>query len=457
MKTKKILMILSLAMPLLAGCSGNKEPEYDPFTIGDNLEVISRDEAKLVANEAYNNLSYTTSLRIDYTDILDDTYFYTGAFSSYATSRQTSKYSEILYYSNAVDETTTTDTLINFGDNTATGNQSEKKISWYGIKPAREGEPQDTDYSVLYSITKNNNGASYTRYGTEEGYERFSTVANIGPLWNQYLVKTIENASAPKDEHDDPIVSISYSPNNTYVKDDQHIIGYYSSTKVEVEPSKITPSKEETSYVKQTKRLDVIDFYKDEVLGIGWTVRNISTRILTSYLTTAEGKASENPIDIAKTESVSMLEYDATHTAYENIPTYQIENTIKLSIAQFDVTGGTSTYTGVSIELDSNDDYYRLTDKTYNGHAYYKDVTLEVGYYSLYDGTPTDPTDYKKWGFNKIKVNKCPNNIVQYREGDSPLDVGGLFYVRTKAKFSFRVVLNAEMTTFTDYTVAVIG
>ncbi len=455
MKTKKILMILSLTLPLLAGCSKSQDPEYDPFTIGDNLEVISDNEAKLVANEAYNNLSYTTSLRIDYIDILDDTYFYTGAFSSYATSKQTSKYSEILYYSNCVDETTTTDTLINFGDNTATGNQSEKRISWFGIKPAREGEPQDTDYSVLYSVTTSNNGVSYTRYGTEEGYEHFSSVANIGPNWNQYLVKTIEKTSAPKDEEGEPIVSISYSSNNTYVKDSQHIIGYYSSTKVEIESSKITPSKQETSYVKQTKRLDVIDFYKDEVLGIGWTVRNISTRILTSYLTTADGKASENPIDIAKTESVSLFEYDVNHVPSENIPTYQIENTIKMSIAQFDVDEGVITYEGTSIELDNNDDYYRLTDQTYNGHAYYKDVTLEVGYYSLYDGTPADPTNYRKWGFDKIKVNKCPNNIVRYREGD--YGFGGLFYVKAKARFSFRIVLNADMTVFTDYTVAVIG
>ena len=59
---KKKIVLLSLFPLLLTGCSnGNQPTSYDPFMIGDNLEVISRDEARLIANEAYDNLTLASS------------------------------------------------------------------------------------------------------------------------------------------------------------------------------------------------------------------------------------------------------------------------------------------------------------------------------------------------------------------------------------------------------------
>ena len=64
MKTKKLLILSSLFFLPLSGCSNNNNNStYDPFLIGDNLEVISDTEAELVSNEAFSNLMYTSSLR----------------------------------------------------------------------------------------------------------------------------------------------------------------------------------------------------------------------------------------------------------------------------------------------------------------------------------------------------------------------------------------------------------
>ena len=78
---KKSLLILPIVL-LLSGCNfGQQTVSYDPFMIGDNLNVVNSTEAKLIANEAYNNLVYTTLLRKTSTNFTNDTNFYTGAFA----------------------------------------------------------------------------------------------------------------------------------------------------------------------------------------------------------------------------------------------------------------------------------------------------------------------------------------------------------------------------------------
>ena len=455
MKKNRLFILLPLVLPLLAGCGDNNNTStsgYDPFMIGDNLEVVSNVEAKLIANEAYNNLSNVTLLRKTKTSIEDDTNFYTGSFSSYATNMSTSVYSEVAYYSNMIDESRNTTTTTYFGNDSTIEDKTQKTIYWYGIKPVKEGETPNTNYSLMTATTENYNGISSTRYGVEE--EDFSSTANIAPLWRRYLIESITTNYLA--------TGIAYSANNTYVKDNQHIIGYYSYSEITTEPSKITPNKRENDYVVKTTHLSVVDFYNDEVLELGWTVKSVSTKVTMAYLTTIDGNGVENPIEVSKEENIISLQYDSSHSTSETVPVYKLDDSRPFSISKFNlVSEGTDIEFASQIVLENNDDYYRRIVNNYNGHAYYKEQLLDVGYYSFFDGMPEDPKDYEKWGYKDIIANKCVNYILDPENvEDCHLNLTNhpkLFYVASPARFSFRIVFDAEMKTASEFTVAIIG
>ena len=455
MKNRRLFILLALCLPLLSGCgdgSSTSTSGYDPFMIGDNLEVISNVEAKLIANEAYNNLSNVTLLRRNTNNTEDDTNFYTNSFASYATNVSTTIYSEVAYYSNMIDELRNTTTTTYFGNDSTIEDKTKKTIYWYGIKPVKEGETPSPNYSLMTSTTENYNGISSTRYGVEK--EDFSTTQNISPLWRRYLIESIVKNYLG--------TGIAYSADNTYVKDNQHIIGYSSYSEITTEPSKITPNKRENDYVVKTTYLSVVDFYNDELLGLGWTVKSVSTKVTMAYLTTIDGKGTENPLEVGKEETTTSLQYDTTHSSSESVPVYKIDNSRPFSIAKFNLINENKDIEfAEQITLENNDDYYsRVVDK-FSGHAYYKEEILDVGYYSFFDGAPTDPKDYEKWGYQDIIANKCVNYILNPANvEDCHLDLTEhpkLFYVASKAKFSFRIVFDADMKVASEFTVAIIG
>ncbi len=442
---KKSLITLSLILPILASsCSGNKETEFDPFTIGDNLEVISSTEARLIANQAYDNLTYVTSLNKNEKKNVDDTKFYTGSFSSYATNKSSELSSQVTYYSNLIDESSSSKSTVYFGKDSASEDGNKKILSWYGIL----GQPANPYYSLLTQTTESYNGIQSTRYGIEE--DEFATADVISSVWRKQLVKSVSE--------DYLNISISYSDELTYVRDNQHIIGYSLQTYVTAEPSLITPLKEENSYVKKVTSITVIDFYKDDVLEIGWTVRTVSSRTTTSYLTTADKKESEEPIEVEKEESITSLFYDSSHSESPEVPDFKKTEDIPMAISQFDFDGTNLNYVK-SYTLDDNSDFYRHFE-SFDGHAYYKEQKLSEGFYSFYSGTPTTPEGYQQWGYNDIIANKCVNYVVDPSSITPHPDLTinpHLFYVAQEAKFSFRIVFNADMTAASEFTVAIIG
>lgn len=442
---KKSLFALSLILPILvSACSQNNNTEFDPFTIGDNLEVISSTEARLIANQAYDNLMYVTSLSKSEKKNVDDTKFYTGSFSSYATNKSSEVSSQVTYYSNLIDETSSSKSTVYFGKDSANEDGDKKILSWYGIL----GEPANPYYSLLTQTTESYNGIQSTRYGVEE--DEFATSDVITSVWRKQLIKSVSE--------DYLNISISYSDDLTYVKDNQHIIGYNLQTVVTAEPSLITPLKEENSYVKNTTSLTVIDFYKDDVLEIGWTVRTVSHRTTVSYLTNADKKESDQPIEVEKEESITSLFYDSSHAESSEVPEFVKTEDIPMSIAQFDFDGTNLTYNR-SYVLDDNSDFYRHFE-SFDGHAYYKEQKLSEGFYSFYSGTPETEAGYQQWGYNDIIANKCVNYIVDPSTITPHPDLSvnqHLFYVAQEAKFSFRIVFNANMSAASEFTVAIIG
>lgn len=441
---KLSLLALGLILPILAtSCSGDNNTEFDPFTIGDNLEVISSTEARLIANQAYDNLSYVTSLNKNEKKIVDDTKFYTGSFSSYATNKSSELTSQVTYYSNLIDENSSSKSTVFFGKDSASEDGDKRILSWYGII----GEPANPYYSLLTQTTESYNGIQSTRYGVEE--DEFATPEAVSYVWRKQLVKSVTE--------DYLNLGLSYSDLLTYVKDNQHIIGYSLNTIVTAEPSLITPDKEENSYVKKVTELIVIDFYKDDVLGIGWTVRTVSSRTTTSYLTTADKKESEQPIEVEKEESITSLFYDSTHSESTEVPDFKKTEDIPMAIAQFDFDGMNISYNR-SYTLDDNSDFYRHFE-SFDGHAYYKEQKLSPGFYSFYSGTPETLEGYQQWGYNDIIANKCVNYIVDPNSvpHPDPSIYTHLFYVAQEAKFSFRIVFNADMTSASEFTVAIIG
>ena len=264
---KKLFLIIPLFFPLLAGCSGDNKPtEYDPFMIGDNLEVVSATEAKLIANEAYDNLMRSSSLKQSSTVNEDNTKFYTGAFANYATNTKTTTDTEVIYYANKIDTTRNVIKTTYLGNDSSVEDENTTTTEWYGIKPVKEGEAESENYSLMKKTIEKFNGISSTRYSAVDD---FSTKEGVSAIWNKYMVSTIATNYL--------ITSIAYSNDYTYARDNQHIIGYQITSSITLEKSKIAPGKEDASYVKRVDELTVIDFYKDEVLEIGWTVRTVSS------------------------------------------------------------------------------------------------------------------------------------------------------------------------------------
>ena len=453
MKTKKLLILSSLFFLPLSGCSSNNNNStYDPFLIGDNLEVISDTEAELVSNEAFSNLMYTSSLRQSSNIEEDSTKFYTGAFSNYAQHTKSTNESEAIFYSNKVETNRDIVTTTYFGNDTAVEDRNTFTTDWYGYKPQKEGEPEPTTYSLLTKTVDKYNGISSTRYSASDN---FATKENVGAIWNLYLVNSIS-----KNLQND----ISYSSHYTYVRDNQHIVGYYLRSQVVTEPSKIAPGKDDASYVKKIEDAFVIDFYNDEVLGIGWTVKTVSYRSIVSYLNTIDGKETE-PIVVSNQVDVTSFYYDISHQFSEDLPEFELKNTIMFSISKFAFNEEETSLDYVTnYELDNNNDFYEHIEDSFSGHAYYKEQKLSVGFYSFFDKSPSETDEYEKWGFDDIKSNKCANYII--KPSDAPINENQkaiiethekLFYVAEEATFAFRIVFDENMTTATEFSVATIG
>ena len=448
---KRILLLIPLLSPLVMSCSNNNNnSEYDPFMIGDNLEVISDGEASLIANEAYDNLRNIATLRQSSTVSEDDTKFYTGAFSNYATNTKTTTDAEVTIYANKIDLNRNVTTTTYIGNDSTVENRNTVTTEWYGIKPVGEGEVESENYSLLRKTVDKYNGVSSTRYSATDN---FSTKENVSAIWNRYIVTSIGDAFLT--------ISIAYSPDYTYVRDGQHVLGYYMSSVATTENSKIAPGKEDVSYVRKDDVLTVIDFYKDEVLGIDWTVRTVSSRVISSYLTTADGQETD-PIEVARREDVVSFVYEANKLPSEDIPEYVLTETIPFSISKFVYN---STHDGIvydsHYELENNDDYYRHFENDFSGHAYYKEQKLEVGYYSFFDGNES-VENKEKWGYADIIANKCVNYIIDpttLPESEQAIIAGHtkLFYVAAEATFAFRVVFDADMNTASEFSVAIVG
>ena len=450
MMKKKLLIPLTA---LLCGCSNsNSSTQFDPFMIGDNLEVISSVEASLIANEAYDNLKLVSTLSKSSTVSEDSTKFYTGSFASFAVNKKTTTKSQASYYANKIESNRDVTTITYLGNDSTEENRNTALTEWYGIKPVEEGEEPSKNYALLRRTIDRYNGISSTRYSSSDD---FSIPDNVNAVWNRHIVESINEDYLTSD--------ILYSSNYTYVRDNLHIVGYFMETTVTTETSKIAPGKEDVSYVKKVESLSVVDFYKDDVLEIGWTVRTVSNRTITSYLNSIDGSESD-PIEISRQEDITSLSYERSHSQSEDIPTYELSSFIPFAISKFAINEEQSDIEYVTkYELENNDNYYQHFEDEFTGHAYYKEQKLEVGFYSFFDGEPEEEKDYEKWGYNDIIANKCVNYIVDPKTlPDEDIqeiikDHDKLFYVASEATFAFRIVFDATMTTASEFSVAIVG
>lgn len=461
---QKLFLLLPLLVPLLAGCGkGQKTSEYDPFAIGDNLEKVSTTEATLIANEAYDNLSRTSSLRKTKVDIDDDTGFYTGAFSQYSTKKKTTTDFEVVYYTNKADINETRITTTYVGNDTTIEEYSVSSTDWYGIRPVRKGEEPSENYSLMTKEIQKYNGVSSTRFSHIDDW---SSEENLSPNWKHYIVDRIGNNYVK--------AGIAYSSSYTYVRDKQHLLGYFMSSNIVTENSKVAPGDEEMKYVKKVDILSVVDFYKDDLLEIDWTVRTVSTKTTTSYLSTIDGTESE-PIEVSRSEEVASLSYDTDHEPSSDIPTYELTTSIDFSISKFEFQeieqeepSEEPVIDLVCVDtkkLSDNNSYYQHFNDKFNGHAYYSELKLEPGLYSFFEGEPEEeePFSYEEWGYSVIRNNKCSNyivslDIVEFPEEEQAVieNHPNLFFVNTKAIYSFRVVFNADMSEASEFTVAMV-
>lgn len=452
---KKVLFVLPLFAMLLVGCKDNssQEPEFDPFMIGDNLEVINSTEAQLIANKAYNNLIYASSLKKNTVSTTDDTNFYTNAFASRATNSKTTVETDANFYTDKITTSRVIKNTNKVGNDVVEESSSSSSTEWYGIKPVEQGETPSANYSLLRKTIDDYGGNKSERYRVVT--DDFSTKTNASIIWNRYIVESISSGYLTD-------VNISYSPRFTYVRDKKHIVGYLAETSVSVESSKIAPGKADISYVKRVDNLSVIDFYEDSLNGIGWTIKSISKKRIESYLTSVDGKESD-PIEVFRQENVTSLVYSTKRQKGGDLPQFIVETVQPFFISKFVINEIDEEHSELvydsAYRLENNNAYYLLVEDNFKGHAYYLEQRLSVGYYAFFDDEESG--EYEKWGYDDIISNQYPNYIVNplaASEGElNPILEGHtkLFYIAEEATFLFRIVFDENMEEASEFTVAV--
>lgn len=447
---KKIFVVLPLFASLLVGCkSASDEPEFDPFMIGDNLEVINSTEAQLIANKAYNNLVYVSSLKKNSVSTTDETEFYTGAFSSRAKVEKLNETKDSTFYTNKIFTSETVEKIQNVENGIVKDVTNTDETIWYGIKPVKQGEAQSENYSTLCKTVTKNGDKESEYYSVLNN--NFSNKNDVASIWNRYIVAKVSEEL--KD------VSISYSDRFTYVRDNKHIVGYFTTTTVTVKPSEIAPEKSDISYVKRTDELSVIDFYEDSYNAIGWTIKSISKRRVESYLTSIDG-AESNPIETYRNESVTSLVYEKRREKSDDIPQYKLDASQSFYISKFIINKYLGDNDEEVSELVYSQSYPLAASKIKieeeDGHAFYLVQKLSVGYYAFYDDEESE--EYEKWGYDDIDPKPDSDYIIspfEQEEYDSALEGHNkLFYVAEEATFLFRIVFNHDMSKASEFRVA---
>lgn len=440
MKNKIVKFMPLVALFVLTGCNTqeiNKKTTVDPFLIGDNLEAVNIDEARIVCTEANNNLQHISKLHKEIKTISDTTAFYVGALDREAEREEKVENYDVEYYKNVSNRKySLVDTITNSHRGNSVERRQNEMTEWYNYKKGSEEV-----FSLYSKTTTTFNEISWDTYAITS--DSFATNETLQPNWNKYLIK---NATEFTD------TPITFSMAKAYVKDGIHLIGYNISSVVTVEKSPIAPLKEDISITKRVDSRQVVAYLKND--AIGWIAESVANQEVVTYWNNLSGVAVDG-IEVSRHESTLSLSYTAQHESH-SVPKYKEDTSGEnpLYISMFNSV--THEYESTVATFSDNDDYYRQIEAGYDGKAFSIERYLTEGIYSIYDKDHTlsfDESTYEVWGYSDIINNRCPS-FIQDPEID---EHEHLFQVARAGVYSFEIVFDKNMENITTFTVAKMG
>lgn len=451
MKRRNSLVFIGVSLLLLSGCAKQEEPKYDPFHIGNNLEVINTTEAKLIASQAYNNLSRLSAIETSSLTTHDDTEFFKDALKSRAEKRIRNEVHNISIKSNMFTDSYTTHEEVhdqNYG--VAIDENKKEIVEWYAPK-----EKESDDYLLC---TKTSNFIGSKEYSS---YKKSSTVfAETDSLtrnWNKYIVN--KGSEYTKNS------SIKYSESLKYARDGMHILAYSISKEINKVESPIASPTADKFLLTETEITSIVAFVQQK--DIGWVAESFAYQSNVSFLTNVSGERIA-PLKYQIVQNITNYKYVVSRD--EGITPIYVEDSgssEKLVVTRFtqqkqelppDVdeienkeepkTIGYVHDESYSEQLTITDEFYRERNPNYDAHSYYTEVQLSSKFaYSI--AKAKNETTFYDWGYESVIEDWLPGSVkeAKYFNEETEKDVvfEKTFTVATNGRYSIELQFDKDM------------
>lgn len=462
MKKRNSFILFPILLITLVGCSKQEDPSYDPFHIGNNLEVIDTTEAKLIASQAYNNLSRLSAIETSSASTHDDSEFYKDTLKNKTEKRIKNEKHNISIKSNMFTDSYTTHEEVHdqiYG--VATEESKKEIVEWYS--PVDESK----DYLLL---TKTSNFIGNNEYSS---YKKSSSVfANQDSLsrnWNKYIIN--KGSEYTKNS------SIKYSDSLTYARDGMHILAYSISKEINKIESPIASPNADKFLLTQTEITSIVAFVQQK--DIGWVAESFAYQSNVYFLTNISGERI-SPLKYQSIQNITNYKYVVFRDS-GTTPTYVEDSgySEKLCVTRFNQVkeelptplifqekqeepkiinySHDETY---SEQLTITDEFYRARNPNYDAHSYYTEVQLSNKYaYSI--ARAKNETTYLDWGFESNIEDWLPGTVKEAKYYDEILEkevvFGKTFTVATSGRYSIDMQFNNNMDNILKFKISFIA
>lgn len=283
MKKKILTLILLVSASIgLSAC----EEDFNPFDFND-LNIISSQESFYINSEATNNLLYVSSVDIDFLDRRDETNFYYGSASTYASYHEQLVDSTITFYSNHgyINEFNTKTTLGNGLIGRYYSETENTRLEW-----VNKDASSPSDY-LLYTVNEYNNPRSAEQ----------PTISSTSSLFSnneQYEIEWIKKCL--------DLVSDGYSyADFMYGSRDDKIYAFNQTVSEEIIKSPLVSGEDIITF---TENMRVRGYEKHESLG--WIISYSASRESLYYATSLSGDVYDDPLLIQQIQTIYTYHYD---------------------------------------------------------------------------------------------------------------------------------------------------
>ncbi len=293
---RKSLLILSISILCLSGCSNS----FDPFDF-NNVEIISNEQATFISNEATNNLSSVSSLTKSESNTIDYRSVYTGSALPLANYQSNTIESNINIYSNYgyTQETKTTEIQGDGSGDTIYFETTNLDSTWLELKEEEKETLSDNDELksnyYLYQVNEYQNPNYNDDPIISSRYSYFSKEDEVSYTWD----KQIRN-----------LVSDSYSYFDfTYGTSEGKIYGFNES----VSQNTISnPLHTDQLIITYSESMVVRSFSYDN--NLGWVIDYFASKDDLYWVTSIDGSMYESPVLVQSQESLYQYGYKSLQT-----------------------------------------------------------------------------------------------------------------------------------------------